>query len=205
MQAALKPAQTTATDVQVESAALSARARKTRLKTIRLSESLARSLEKEATEEGTTVNADVNSILGQHFDWDKKAREFGYISLHKPIFMRLIEELDDETLARIGREDVIASWKEQAEFFLQDSTPNRILEAMGIGSKSHPGTVARILQREGECTITLRHDFGPKWSVVAKNALQEFVREMFHVEPRISAGESVVTAHFKVDPENLFT
>jgi hypothetical protein len=150
-----------------------------------------------------TVNALANSILGEYFGWTKKAREFGYISLHKPILMRLIEEVDDNALARIGREDVIASWKEQAEFFLQDSTPSNMLEALSTEAKSHPGTVTRIVREGSECTITLRHDFGPKWSIVTENALEEFVKKTFHTEPRISAGESVVTARFKVGPKDL--
>jgi hypothetical protein len=41
-----------------------------------LSESLLRSLEKDAAEEGTSVNGLVNAILGRHYGWDKKAMEF---------------------------------------------------------------------------------------------------------------------------------
>ena len=78
--------------------------RKTRLKTVRLPESLARSLEKEAAEEGTTVNADVNSMIRQHFDWDKKAQEFGFYSIPIRLLKSILEELDDAALARIGRE-----------------------------------------------------------------------------------------------------
>lgn len=173
--------------------------RKTRLRTLRISESLERSLEKEADDGGTTVNALANRIFDEYFGWTKKAREFGFISLHKPIFMRLIEELDDKTLARIGREVVPASWKEQSEFFLQDSTPNKVLEAMSIRAKSNPGTLTRITQEKGAYTIVMIHDFGPKWSIVVKSALQEFVRKMFLVEPRMSQGESVVTARFRVN------
>ena len=112
--------------------------RRTHLRTFRFSESLARSLQKEAADEGTTVNALANSILSGYFDWGKKAREFGFISLHKPIFMRLIDELDDETLARLGREVMVASWREMAEFFLQDSSREKVLEVLSMRSKINP-------------------------------------------------------------------
>ena len=177
--------------------------RKTHLRTLRFSESLARSLEKEAADEGTTVNALANSILGGYFDWDKKAREFGFISLHKPIFMRLIEELDDETLARIGRETMTATWKEMAEFFLQDSSPDKMLEVLSMRSRINPTRLrTRITREEDTYTIVLRHDFGSKWSILERGALQELVNKTFLVEPRISVGESVVTARFKVRPES---
>jgi hypothetical protein len=177
--------------------------RKTHLKTFRFSESLAHSLEKEAADEGTNVNALATSVLSGYFDWDKKAREFGFISLHKPIFMRLLEELDDETLDRIGREVMAVTWKEMAEFFLQDSSPDKMLEVLRMRSKINPTRLrTRVTQEEGTYTIVLRHDFGPKWSIVEKGALQEFVRKAFLAEPRISVGESVVTARFKVHPQS---
>ena len=177
--------------------------RKTHLRTLRFSESLVSSLQKEAADEGTTVNALANSILSEYFDWAKKAREFGFISLHKPIFMRLIEEQDEETLARIGREVMTATWKEMSEFFFQDSSPDKILEILNMRSKMNPDRLRTRMTREKDTyTIVLRHDFGPKWSIVEKSALQELVRKTFLVEPRINAGESVVTARFKVNPRH---
>ncbi len=173
--------------------------RKTHLRTLRFSESLAHSLQKEAADEGTTVNALANSILSRYFDWDKKAREFGFISLHGPIFMRLIGELDDETLARIGREVMAVSWREMAEFFLQDSSPDKILEILSMRSRMNPTRLrTRVTKEEDTYTIVCRHDFGPRLSIILKSALQEFVRNSFLVEPRVTAGESVVTARFKV-------
>jgi len=177
--------------------------RKTHLKTVRLSESLARSLKEEAANEGTTVNAEINSILGRYFHWDKKAREFGFVAVHKPILMRLVEMADDEEIARMGREVVLATWKEMAEFWLQDSTPDKILEALSLRSKFDPNTRTRVTREGDEYTIVLHHEFGPKYSIALKNALQELVTKSFHATPRLSAGESVVTARFKVTPKKL--
>jgi hypothetical protein len=179
--------------------------RKSVLKTIRFSESLARSLEKEAAEEGTTVNANVNLIISRHFDWHKKANEFGFVSVHKPVFMSLFGELDEKTLARIGREVLTASWREMAMFWFQDSSPDGILDALSLRSKFGSKMRTRMTREEDMYTVVCHHDFGPKWSIVLKSALQEFVRKSFLVEPRITAGESVVTARFKAKPRNLLT
>ena len=81
----------------------------------------------------------------------------------------------------------------------------RNLKVMSRKSKTNPGAVTRITQEGGAYTIVMRHDFGPKWSIVVESALQEFVRKMFGVEPRITAGESVVTARFKADPRKIPT
>ncbi len=178
--------------------------RKSVLKTIRIPESLARSLQKEAVDEGTTVNADINSILGRHFGWDKKAREFGFVWVHKPIFRRLIEIASDEELARLGREVIFATWKEMAEYWLQDSTPDGILDALTLRTRFSSSTRTRITREEDAYTIVLHHEFGPRHSIALKSALQELAKS-FHATPRLSAGESVVTASFKVKPQKLPT
>lgn len=177
--------------------------RKTILKTIRISESLARSLEKEADDEGTTVNADINSILNRHFTWNKKILEFGIAQIPKPLLKGILEGCDDDTLARIGREIGPAVWKEIAEFWIQDSSPDKILDMEASWSKVNPNFQTRVTREDGAYTITMRHDLGPKWSIITENALREFAKISFHVEPQISTGESVVTARFKVNPKNL--
>jgi hypothetical protein len=163
---------------------------------------LVRSLQKEAADEGTTVNAYVNSILSRHLNWDKKLLEFGIAELPRSMLMSLLEGCDDETLARIGRES-FAVRKEMAEFFFQDSSPKGILNFLTARSRFNPKDQTKITQEEDKYVIVMHHDFGPRWSIVVKNGLEEFVKQSFHVEPRISQGESVVTARFKVDSRNL--
>jgi predicted DNA binding CopG/RHH family protein len=174
-------------------------ARKSTLKTIRIPESLARSLEEEAAGEGMTVNALVNSVLGKYSDWDKKANEFGFLHIHASLFTRLVDVADEEALARIGRGVLFPIWKEMAEYFYQDSSPNKILEVLCIRSRLFPrGLRASVTREDGKYVIVYHHPFGLKWSIVLKSALQELVKKSFHVEPQVGAGESVVTARFKV-------
>jgi hypothetical protein len=168
------------------------------LKTFRISESLARSLEKEAADAGTTVNADVNSILNRHFDWDKSAREFGIAEIPKTLLKSILGGCDDEMLARIGREVGLPLWKEMAEFWTQDSSPNGMLAFQAERARFDPDFQTRVTRKEGAITITIHHDYGPKWSVMVKSAVRELVKQFFHVEPKVTAGESVVTARFKV-------
>ena len=179
-------------------------ARKSVLKTFRISKPLARYLEKEAAGEGMTVNALVNSVLGEYSDWDKKANEFGFLHIHASLFASLVDEVDEEALARIGREVLFPIWKEMAEFFYQDSSPDKILEVLGIRSRLFPaGLGTRVTKEDGKYAIISHHQFGLKWSIVLKSALQELVRKSFLVEPQVSAGKSVVTARFKVNPQKL--
>lgn len=179
--------------------------RKSVLKTIRLSESLARSLEKEAADEGTTVNADINSIISRHFNWDKRLREYGFLTVAKSMFTNLIEAVDDETLARIGREVVPPLYEEMAGLWLQDSAPEKIIDAINMRFKFEAFMRAKITKEGDVYTLVFRHDLGPKWSILAESATREIVKRFFHAEPKINRGESVVTASFKANPRKLPT
>lgn len=178
------------------------RERRTAIKTVRLTESSARSLENEAADGGTTVNALINSIIRQRYEWDKKARESGFASIQKSVLKALVEGLDDRTLARIGRE-VVPGWFEQmAEYWYQDSSPDRILEAVSLRFKFDPLMRVKITKEGGAYAIVLRHDLGPKWSILAESTCREIAKQFFHAEPRITRGESMVTTRFKVNPRN---
>lgn len=89
------------------------------------------------------------------------------------------------------------------EFFSQDSSLDGMVKFQAMRSKFNPHNHTKVMLDEGVYTIVWRHDFGPKWSIVVKNAIREFARQTFHVEPRIVVGESVVTARFKANPRNL--
>jgi hypothetical protein len=174
--------------------------RKTVLKTIRISDSLASSLQQEAADEGTTVNADINSILNRHFTWDKKVKEFGFVTIPKLTFMSVIDGLDDETLARIGRQVVPAMFEEMAQLWFQESTPEKILEAISTRFKFDALIRVSISKEEDLYTVVLRHDLGPKWSILSESAARELVKRFLHAEPQVSRGESVVTVRFKLKP-----
>jgi len=176
--------------------------RKSVLRTIRLPESSTLSLKKEAAEKGVTFNALVNSILGQYVNWQRGAEEFGFVWVHKLYYERLIEEADEETLVRLGREVVFNTWKEMAEFWFEDSSPDKMLELLTLRSRLDSRPESTVTRDLDTYTIVYRNDNGPKYGIVAESAFREFVRQSFHVEPRISRGETVVTVRFTVRPRN---
>lgn len=87
-----------------------------------------------------------------------------------------------------------------AEYWFQDSALDGLLDALSVTSKFDPNMRTRIVREEDAYTLVFHHDLGPKWSIVVKGASQEFVRKSFLIEPRVTAGESVVTTRFKVNP-----
>jgi hypothetical protein len=172
--------------------------RKTTLRTFRFTEELVHALEAEAEEQGTTVNALVSSILSKHAEWDSKAAKFGFVLVYKPIFMELLQGMDNGSLDRVGRTVVPAMWKEMASFWFGDSSENKILDLLSMRSRHLPYIQTEVKKEGRVYTIVSHHDLGPKWSIVLHGALDEMIRKSFHVQPTITMGDTVVTAEFSV-------
>jgi hypothetical protein len=175
--------------------------RKTVLKTFRFSEDLMRSLEFEAMEEGTTINALVGTVITQHLEWEIKARRFGYTPMYKPILRSLLEELGEESLAKIGKA-LPEMWKEMAEFWFQDSSAEKVLEFLSFRSRYVPQMQAELKREGNTFTIVYHHDLGTRWSTVIQNALDELVRRSFRTPTTVCTGETVIEVQFPVPPEN---
>jgi hypothetical protein len=175
--------------------------RKTVLKTFRFSEDLMHSLENEAEEEGTTINALVNTVVTQHLEWEVKARRFGYTPMYKQLLRVLIERLDDESLAQIGTA-LPDMWKEMTEFWFQNSSVEKVLEFLTFRSRYVPQMQTEIKLEDSTCTIVYHHDLGSKYSILIRSGLDELVRRSFRTPPTVDVGETVVKAQFPVPPGN---
>jgi len=174
--------------------------RKSVVRTTRLPESLALSLQKDAADEGTTVNAVINSIIRRYYEWDKKARESGFTMIQKPVLKALVEAADDEELLRIGRDIAPVWFEDMADYWFQDSSPDRILDTISRRFKFDPLMRTEITKDGNAYSIVLRHDLGPKWSIIAEAVARRLTKKFYGVEPVVTRGDSIVTARFKANP-----
>lgn len=158
--------------------------------------------EKEAQGEGTTLNATVSSLIAQHLEWGSKAKKFGFIPVYGPLFLKILDELDDETLIHIGRTVLPTMWKEMALFWYQDSSAEKVLDFLSMRSSHLPYVQTEVRKQGNSYTMVFRHDLGPRWSVVLHGALDELVRQTFRVQPKVDVGDTVVTVDFSLTQAN---
>lgn len=176
----------------------------TMVKTIRIPASIGHSLKTRAEYDGMTINAEVNSIIRQDLDWHRKMEEYGFVLIPRQLFRAVIEKLDDDALALLGREVIPTLFKEMVEWWQQDSSPEGMLSYLKLRGRPYTNSTTTVTREGDRYTIVHRHDYGPKWSVIIQGAMQEFVRKSFQAEPQVSVGESVVVGRFKVDQQESF-
>jgi len=151
----------------------------------------------EAEEKGITVNSLLNSILVDHQGWLKVARDSGFVYIHRSLYRAFIEELDEETLKRLGRTVVLSWLEDMAQYLHQSTDPEKILDTIEFRYSHDSLMKANFTRNKGDYTLVFTHDMGPKFSVIAEAVARELVARYFHAEPRITRGESVVTAKFR--------
>lgn len=178
------------------------RARRTGLRTFRLPEDLIAALEKEAQDDGTSLNALISSLAHRHAEWDSRAKRFGFISVHGPLFRGLLDRLDDQTLDQLGRTVLLPLWRDMATFFYNDLLPNRILDFLSMRSRHLTYVQTEVKMQDNLYTVVVHHELGPKWSVVLHAALDEMARQAFHTQPKMSVSGTVVTAEFRPHQES---
>ena len=162
-------------------------------------QSVEQSLKTKAEDDGMTFNAEINSIIRQDLDWHGRMKEFGFAMMPRKLLKSIIERLDDNTLAMLGREAMVPLMKDMAERWLHDSSPEGVLRCLGMRGRPY-GDYITTVEREGDwCTIVHKDKYGPKWSLIIQAATREFVKKSFHAEPEITVGESVVFSRFKVN------
>ena len=121
-------------------------------------------------------NALVTSILTKYLEWDRFAERFGFIQFSVEIFQQFLGWADDERVKEVaikfGR-----TAKEAVLFYYKRVTLETLLDYMLMGFKyCYLGRVQYDTRIEdGVQYLTIRHQFGEKWSkIVALEAREAF-------------------------------
>ena len=140
--------------------------------TIRTNEQVFKALAQEADARKVTVNAFVNQILTNHVDWGRHASKYGSVEIPVEGFAAVLDLLDNETVARFGRESAQQRWKSLISIWHGDTSSEAVLKF-----------VIFWLENTGQAKITLAddvkprrvigfHHLGRKGSILFKHAIE---------------------------------
>jgi len=170
--------------------------RRTAIKTFRLPEDLLTALEKEAEDEGTTLNALVSTILTRYSDWGSMTRKIGMISISHGVLLAALESADENKLAEAAKRIVPTGWKDMAMFKFHEFTIDSVIQLWKLITK-YGWSADLDVQKDGrEYLLAFRHDLGPRFSLLLANAFDETLRSSFHIQPVIEKSDASITVRF---------
>jgi hypothetical protein len=165
----------------------------TQTKSFRLDADILEALDTESARRGTSVNNLTNQILRKWVNFDRYLQDFGYIIFSVHDFIRgfnLISEssvrsLASETGKRFPKDLILFTGQKNDLKGCIRFVENIFCDYMRWATYHNSST-------ESEYVITLRHNYGNKWSIALEGILEAMFTANVGVTPKFTVTESTV-------------
>jgi len=158
-------------------------------------------LEKDAQEQNLSANALISKIMTRYVEWDRNVEKTSFTIISSHLFKALIDEVSEEKLDEIGRTLVYQAVKELAMVEFGKTDFDTLLNTVFLLSKydtslrlSAPSSSENRV--DSQYIMTMRHDWGPKGSVLLRGFFDNIVRSELGKQPTISFTDDVITVSF---------
>jgi hypothetical protein len=165
----------------------------TQTKSFRLEADILDALEVESARRGTSVNNLTNQILRKWVNFDRYLQDFGYVMLSVHDFLRALNSFDDAMVKNLASESGRRFPKDLILFTGQKNdlrtcvkfVETILCDYMRWASYHNSST-------DSEFVITLRHNYGNKWSMALEATLGEMFETNVGIMPKFTVTESTV-------------
>jgi hypothetical protein len=175
--------------------------RKTRtvLRNVRIPKELNALLQRDANSENRTVSALVVSILTKYAEWDRFTEKFGFVSIPRTNYKRMIEAMDEQEYLAATEQDS-STFLEMVRFWYKQIDAVTICAFSERFSKYVGTAKCELETKAGNYTITLQHDLGVRYSNQLKRIYSAGIRAALGIEPRIEVTGNSVFIKFPERP-----
>jgi hypothetical protein len=174
---------------------LSVRKTQTILRGVRIPQKVNDVLQRDAKAENRTVSALVVSILTKYAEWDRFTQKFGFVSIPRTNYKHMVDALDENTYTT-ATADSPSVFLEMVRFWHKRIDAETVCNFCETLSKYVGTTQCEIDHSDGKYTITLQHDFGPKYSLHLKRDYELGIRQALGTDPKIETTDHSVFIKF---------
>ncbi len=165
----------------------------TQTKSFRLDADILEALDTESARRGTSVNNLTNQILRKWVNFDRYLQDFGYIMFSVHDFIRGLSHLNEDSVRALALETGKRFPKDLILFTGQKNdlkgcirfVENIFCDYMKWATYHNSST-------DSEYVVTLRHNYGSKWSVALQSVLEAMFVANVGITPRFTVTESTV-------------
>jgi len=126
----------------------------------------------EAQRSKVTVNTFVNQILTNHVDWGRHSSKYGSVEIPAEGLAALINLVDDDTIARFGRESVARRWRSLISLWERDTSPESVLRFVIFWLENTRQAMMTLTEDGKSRRVTGFHLLGRKGSILLKHAIE---------------------------------
>lgn len=174
---------------------LADRKTQTVLRNVRIPKELNALLQRDANAENRTVSALVVSILTKYAEWDRFTRKFGFVTIPRNNYERMIEAMDEQTYLA-ATEEAPSTFLEMVRFWHKRIDAETVCAFCERLSKYVGTTQCEVERIGGNYSITLQHGLGSKYSNHLKRVYEAGIRTALGTEPKIEVTNNSVFIKF---------
>ncbi|MEE9164390.1 MAG: hypothetical protein V3U17_06335 [Thermoplasmata archaeon] len=175
---------------------MSARTRKSVVRSIRITKELDDLIRQVAKNAGGSVNALISSILTKYAEWDRYADRFGFVTVPRDIFRSLINAVDEEKLADLAEGFGPAKAREMVLLWFKRVNPETQLRWLSFQMRYGRLGNYEIETGKDEDTIALHHDLGVKFSLLLSRGIEQVFESIPNISPQLSVEENALAIRF---------
>jgi hypothetical protein len=165
----------------------------TQTKSFRLDADILEALDTESARHGTSVNNLTNQILRKWVNFDRYVQDFGYVMVSVHDFIRGLNTLDANSAKALATETGRRFPKDLMLFMGQKiDTKACIWFVESIICDYMKWSTYHASSNQNEYVLTLRHNYGQKWSMALEVMLSALFETNAKVVPKFTVTESTV-------------
>ena len=120
------------------------------------------------------------------------------MNVSKQLLGLILSACDDEKLNAEIPKRYAEIWRDEMIFWYRSISPESLVRLLTELSQ-HSSFINTSSSIDGKnYTVTLHHEFGPKFSAILKGGLDGLIRHEFHAQPSFEEGETSLTVRFSV-------
>jgi hypothetical protein len=145
---------------------------RTVVKAVRITEDLDDLLEKVDKERDVTSSTLISTILSRYLQWDRLAEGDSMVTIMPTVLATLLDETDEATIKKIGQAagDRLV---ERIEYWDKKLTLANFMKRLDAALKYSGACRGEIETTKENHVITLRHDFGRRWSIFLAKLIEQ--------------------------------
>ena len=142
-----------------------------------------------------STNTLVTQALKRFLEWDIYQPRVGLVSINKPVFIKIFENLKEKEVAEIastiGKDEV----RDVALFMKGEIDANSFMSWFEMQMINSSVQVSHMIEK-GIHTFVMKHDLGKNWSIYHKTILELIFEELFHKKIDVKYDKNVLAVRF---------
>ena len=169
--------------------------RKTATITFRFDQELIDRLQNEAKNHQISTNTLATQALRRFLEWDIFQPRIGLISLVKPVFIKIFENLKEKEVIEMASTLAKDEVRDIATFMKGEINVDSFMSWFEMQMANCSVQVSHMIDK-GVHTFVMKHDLGKNWSLYNKTILELIFEEMFKKKIEVKYDKNMIAIRF---------